>query len=314
MQLDRTQPARISHATAVATIASVALVWGLGFPMMRIALNGGLTVSALTSVRFMLAGLGMAAIVLAKRIPIVRRGLIDGLWLGIVLAVIFWLQADGLRITTTAKSGFITGLYVLFTPLVAVVIGQKVKPSAGLAALIATIGLYLLVHMPGGFWSGWNRGDVETLLCAMLCGVHIVMMDRFTRRSNSWLLASTQVITVGIISLMIALLLPPPYGLQSVVHVMSQGWVLIAMLYMALFCTVFAFWGQAVAQTRLAPTESAVLFCIEPVSAAVLSVVWLKEPMSLRQALGGALIVAAMIFSQALPYMWRTSSVPDTRP
>jgi drug/metabolite transporter (DMT)-like permease len=304
----------ISHGTAVLTIASVAAVWGLGFPMMRIALNGGMTVGALTSVRFLLAGLAMFAIVRAKSVPIVRRGVIDGIWLGCVLAVIFWLQADGMRFTTTAKAGFITGLYVLFTPLVAMAIGQRVKLASAAGAIIATYGLYLLVHLPGGLLSGWNRGDVETLLCAVLCGVHIVMMGHFTRRADAWLLAGTQVVTIGIISVLISLFLPAPYGFQNLLVVLAKGPVLGAMIYMALLSTVFAFWGQAVAQTKLGNTEAAVLFCIEPVLAAFLSVVWLREPMSARQAVGGGLIVLAMIVAEALPYMFRAITVPDTRP
>ena len=281
---------------------------------MRIALNGGMTVGALTSVRFILGGLTMFAIVRARGVPIALRGVLDGLWLGCVLAAIFWLQTDGMRFTTTAKSGFITGLYVLFTPLVAVAIGQRVKLASAAGALIATCGLYLLVHVPGGLFSGWNRGDVETLLCAMLCGVHIVMMGHYTRRSDAWLLAGTQVLTTGVISALVTAFLPAPYGFQNLLAVLAKGPVLGAMIYMALLSTVFAFWGQAVAQTKLGNTEAAVLFCIEPLLAAFLSVVWLKEPMSLRQALGGGLMVLAMIVSEALPYMVRAITVPDTRP
>lgn len=304
----------ISHGAAVVTIASVAAVWGLGFPMMRIALNGGMTVGALTSIRFTLAGLAMFVILRANGSAIVRRGVIDGIWLGMLLVVIFWLQTDGLRLTTTAKSGFITGLYVLFTPLVAVAVGQRVKLASAAGALIASYGLYLLVHLPGGVLSGWNRGDLETLLCAILCGVHIVMMGHYTRRSEPWLLAGTQVLTTGVISLAVTAFLPSPDGFQNLGAVLSQGSVVGAMLYMALLSTVFAFWGQAVAQTKLGPTESAVLFCIEPVLAAVLSVVWLKEPMTRTQAIGGALIVLAMIVAEALPYMFRAITVADTRP
>ena len=296
------------------TIASVAAVWGLGFPMMRIALNGGMTVGALTSIRFTLAGLAMFVIVRAKAIPVVRRGVIDGIWLGLLLVVIFWLQTDGLRLTTTAKSGFITGLYVLFTPLVAVAVGQRVKLASAAGALIASCGLYLLVHVPGGVLSGWNRGDLETLLCAILCGVHIVMMDHYTRRSESWLLAGTQVLTTGVVSLAVTAFLPAPEGFQNLGTVLSEGSVIGAMLYMALLSTVFAFWGQAVAQTKLGPTESAVLFCIEPALAATLSVVWLKEALTRTQAFGGALIVVAMVVAEALPYMFRAITVADTRP
>jgi drug/metabolite transporter (DMT)-like permease len=311
---ERIQSAEISHRRAVLTIAMAATIWGLGFPMTHFALSGGLSVGALMSLRFIIAGALMAIIVRAKRIPVQRRGVIDGIWLGIVLALLFWFQTDGMRFTTTAKAGFITGLYVLFTPLIAVAIGQRVKLTSLFGAAIATYGLYLLVHLPGGWWSGWNRGDVEILVCAFLCGVHIVMMGAFTRRSDSWLLAGSQVITCGIVSLILTPLIPLGGESHNVVQALSNWTVLVSTLYLAIFSTVIAFWAQASAQTRLGPTESAILFSLEPVTAAILSVFWLKEPMSPTQALGGVLIVFAMIVAEALPYMFRAITVPDTRP
>jgi drug/metabolite transporter (DMT)-like permease len=303
----------ISHGTAVLIIAITAAIWGGGFPATRIALSGGMSVGVLMSMRFVIAGGLMAIIVRARRVPVLRRGVIDGIWLGVVLATLFWLQTDGMRFTTTAKSGFITGLYVLFTPLIAVAIGQRVKLTSLLGAVIATYGLYLLVHLPGAWWSGWNRGDVETLGCAFLCGVHIVMMGKFTRRSDAWLLASSQVITCGLISVMIVVL-PRVAESHSVVQEMMHGPAVLATLYLALFSTVFAFWAQAKAQTRLGPTEAAILFSLEPVVAAFLSVFWLKEPLSAKQALGGGLIVFGMVVAEALPHMFRAITVPDTRP
>ena len=322
MTAKQTQSAEISHGTAVLIIAITATIWGGGFPATRIALNGGMSVGVLMAMRFVVAGGLMAIIVHAKGIPIRRRGVIDGIWLGIVLAVLFWLQTDGMQYTTTAKSGFITGLYVLFTPLIAVAIGQRVKLTSLLGAVIATYGLYLLVQAPAVGWSGqalggvfgkMNRGDVETLGCAFLCAVHIVMMGNFTRKSDAWLLASSQVITCGIISVMIVVL---PRAAES--HSVGAGFphwpAVLATLYLAVFSTVFAFWAQATAQTKLGPTEAAILFSLEPVVAALLSVFWLKEAMSSRQALGGALIVFAMVVAEALPHMFRAITVPDTRP
>ena len=322
MTARRPQPG-ISHRTAVLIIASVATVWGFGFPMTRIVLDGGLSMGTLMSIRFPLSGLLIFAILRAKGIPIVRRGVVDGIWLGLVLVLVFWLQSDGMRFTTTAKSGFITGLYVLFTPLVAFAIGQRVKLASALGAVIATYGMYLLVYPPGGGATGHgllavfkqvNRGDIEILLCALLCGVHIVMMGAFSRRSEAWLLAGSQVVTCGIVSVIVTAFLPSPYGFQAALAALSNWPVAGASLYLALFSTVFAFWGQATAQTRLGPTESAVLFSLEPVVAAFLSVLWLKETMTSQQVLGGALIVGAMIVSEALPYMFRAITVPDTRP
>jgi drug/metabolite transporter (DMT)-like permease len=307
-------PVPVSHLTAVLLIASTAVVWGFGFPMTRFALEEGVSVGALMSLRFLLAGIVFAIILRAKRILIVKQGLLDGLWLGLLLAVIFWSQTDGMRFTTTAKSGFITGLYVLFTPLLSVIVGQRIKLTTAIGTVIASFGLYLLVHLPGGWWSGWNRGDLETLLCAFLCAIHLILMGRFARRTDAWLLASSQVIVAGIISVILTAFLPNPFGYQTVPQMMTKTWVVVPTIYLALGSTVFAFWGQSRAQTQLGPAEAAVLFCIEPVTAALLSVFWLKEPMSRQQAFGGVLIVVAMIVSEALPYMFREITVADTRP
>jgi len=313
----------VSHRAAVLIIATAAIIWGGGFPATRIALSGGMSVGVLMAMRFVVAGVLMAIIVQAKGIPIRRRGVIDGIWLGIVLATLFWLQTDGMRFTTTAKSGFITGLYVLFTPLLAVAIGQRVKLTSLLGAVIATYGLYLLVQSPGagssgnalgGIFGKMNRGDVETLICAFLCAVHIVLMGRFTRRSDAWLLASSQVITCGIIAVVIALFGQLGAEPGQAAGGLTNWHAVLATLYLAVFSTVFAFWAQATSQTRLGPTEAAILFSLEPVVAALLSVFWLKESMTARQALGGGLIVFAMIVAEALPHMFRAITVPDTRP
>src|ERR1700690_2071727 len=141
MPSPRSQPAPISHGPAVLIIAVVATIWGFGFPTTRIVLDGGLSVGALMGLRFPLAGLVMFAIIRAKGIPITRRGVLDGVGLGLILVGVFWLQTDGMRFTTTAKAGFITGLYVLFTPLIAVTIGQRVKLASALGALIAAYGI-----------------------------------------------------------------------------------------------------------------------------------------------------------------------------
>jgi drug/metabolite transporter (DMT)-like permease len=306
--------APVSHLTAVLIIAAVSVVWGTGFPMTRFALDGGMSAGALMTVRFLIGGALMLIILRARRVRIVRRGVLDGTLLGVLLALLFWLQTDGMRFTTTAKSGFITGLYVIFTPIMAIAIGQRVRLTTGIGTVVATVGLYMLVHLPGAWWAGWNRGDIETLLCALLCAVHIILMGAYARRTDPWLLAGTQVIVAGILSAIATAFLPSPYGYEHVAQSLFHWTVIGPLLYLAMFSTVFAFWGQATAQTQLGPAEAAVLFCIEPVTAALLSVFWLKEPMTSQQALGGALIVVAMIISEALPYMFRAITVPDTRP
>ena len=224
------------------------------------------------------------------------------------------VQTDGMRFTTTAKSGFITGLYVLFTPLIAVAAGQRIKLTSGHGS-----GNGQLWALPAGFVAGrLGVGGMESRRSG-----NAAVRDAVWRshRADGRFCAAHRCVAAG----------RNPgdrRGIMSVVQPRScQRRMVIRMwrravptpcagrtAYLAIFSTVFAFWGQAIAQTQLGPAEAAVLFCIEPVTAALLSVFWLKESMTTRQVAGGALIVLAMIVSEALPYMFRAITVPDTRP
>ena len=152
-------------------------------------------------------------------------------------------------------------------------------------------------------------------MCALLCGVHIVMMGAFTRRTDAWLLAGSQVMICGVVSVgghripaarRTAFRMPWPAAValagRGPTALSGDGLDRVRLL------------GTGGRANAAGPAEAAVLFCLEPVAAALLSVVWLKEPMTAQQVLGGALIVVAMIVAEALPYMFRAITVPDTRP
>jgi drug/metabolite transporter (DMT)-like permease len=243
------------------------------------------------------------------KVQVRRRDALDGLWLGLVLATLFWLQTDGLRFTTTSKSGFITGLYVIFTPMVALLVGDRLRPSHALGALVALTGLALLVREPGAAWGGWNRGDSETLLAAILCGFHIVMTSHFSRRSSGWVLAFMQVAVTGIISLAVTLALPAPYGFQSAGPALAKAGTWVALVFMGLLATTLAFYVQSTFQARLGATESAVIFSSEPVWTACIAVSgWIpgiREHLSPIQLVGGGLILAATFVAELAPKLLR---------
>lgn len=302
-------PSRPSHLTAVLALGVTALIWAGGFPATKYALQAGLSVGALLSLRFAIGTLALGTMLVLLKVPLRRRDVLDGVWLGLLLAATFWLQTDGLRFTTTSKSGFVTGLYVIFTPLVALLAGDRLRPSHGLGALVALAGLGLLVREPGVPWGGWNRGDSETLAAALICGVHIVLTAHVSRRSSGWVLAFTQVAVTGAISLAITLALPAPYGFQAAGPALAQGGVWVALAFAGLLATTFAFWAQSTFQARLGATECAVLFSMEPVWTAGLAVSgWIpgiRETLSPVQALGGLLIFAATLVAELGPRLLR---------
>lgn len=307
---------RPSHLSAVLALAAIAFVWAGGFPATKYCINAGLSVGALLSIRFAIGTAGLGLMLMLLGVPVRRREVLDGLWLGLVLATLFWLQTDGLRFTTTSKSGFITGLYVIFTPMVALLVGDRLRPSHGLGAMVALLGLALLVREPGSAWGGWNRGDTETFLAAVLCGFHIVMTSHFSRRSSGWVLAFMQVAVTGAISILITLALPAPFGFQGAGPALARGGTWAALVFMGLLATTLAFYVQSTFQARLGATESAVIFSSEPVWTAALAVSgWvpgIREPLSPLQLAGGGLILAANLVAELGPRLLRRISRLET--
>jgi drug/metabolite transporter (DMT)-like permease len=306
---------RASHLFAVLSLAAIALIWAGGFPAAKYCLQAGLSVGALLSIRFAIGTLGLGLMLALLRVPIRRRDALDGLWLGLVLATLFWLQTDGLRFTTTSKSGFITGLYVIFTPMVALLVGDRLRRFHVLGALVALAGLALLVREPGTAWGGWNRGDSETFLAAVLCGFHIVMTAHFSRRSSAWVLAFMQVAVTCAISLAITLALPAPHGFQAAGLALGQVGTWVALGFMGLLATTLAFYVQSAMQARLGATECAIIFSSEPVWCALLAVSgWIpgiREHLSPVQLLGGGLILAATLVAELGPRFLRRSPAPE---
>lgn len=300
---------RSSHLGAVLAMAAIAAIWGGGFPATKYCLQAGLSVGALLTVRFAVGAAGLGLLMLVLRVPFRPQAVKDGLWLGLVLATLFWLQTDGLRFTTTAKSGFITGLYVIFTPAVALLAGDRLRVSHGLGALVALAGLVLLVREPGAAWSGWNRGDSETFLAAILCGFHIVMTAHFSRRSSGWVLAFMQVAVTGLASLAITLALPAPHGFHGAAAALSRGGTWVSLGFMGLLATTLAFYVQSTMQARLGATESAILFSTEPVWTAGIALSGLvpgvREHLAPAQLAGGLLILAATLVAELGPRLLR---------
>ncbi len=292
---------RRQHAIAVIVIALVAVVFGCGFLAIKTVLLGGLSVGASISVRFLLGTATLSLLLWISKTRFNRQSVRDGAVLGLLLVTIFWLQTDGLRFTTTAKSGLITSLYVPFTPVLAFFLRERVKLSHGLGALLATVGMYLLVHEPGGVWSGWNRGDLETLLCAVLCTFHVTLTSRYSRRSDALVLAWMQVGITGVVSAIITMLLPGSNGFQGTMAGLARTDVRLALGFMVCFTTVFGFWGISKWQGYLSATEAAVVYSFEPLVAALVGVFWVGERFSAPQMVGAGVILLAMLTAELLP-------------
>ena len=278
----------------------ISVVWGASFAGMKYALQAGLSVGAMLGFRFLLGSACLGVLALALRVPFHRAAVKDGLVLGVLLTAIFWLQASGLQTTTTTKSGFITGLYVLFTPLASVLLGHRLKIAHGLGALVATaLAFYLMATLQA------HLGDTLTLVCALGCGFQIALTGIYARRSNGWVLAFVQLTTIALVSLAITALLPAPYGFQTARAALAHPGVWLSLGYLGVLATALAFYLMATLQAHLGGTEAAILYSLEPVFAAILAMTgWvpgIKERLTPLQLAGGAIILAAMILAELGP-------------
>ncbi|MFH2202610.1 MAG: DMT family transporter [Elusimicrobiota bacterium] len=263
-----------------------ALIWGATFFLVKGVLDHVHPV-ALVGWRFIISGLLMLPLALRRRNP--ARHLKEGLVLGSILMLLYVTQTAGLLHTTASNSGFITGLFVFFVPLFLLLFFRRPPDKGQWAAVaVAVAGLWLLT---GGL-AGFNQGDVMTLFAAMAYAAHVLATDRFVRRdADAVLLAFHQFWICGAACLVLA----GASGAGLRVGSPRAMWII---LFLAVFPNLSAFFIQLIAQKHTPPVKVSLIFSLEPVFAALFAWTIGGEVFVGRKALGGALIVAAMILGE----------------
>ena len=269
---------------AVATILLVAVtaVWGSTFVVVKDAV-ARMPVMDFLAWRFTIAALAMAAVRPRAVLHLDRRGRTVGVMLGITLCGGYIAQTVGLQHTRASISGFITGLFVVFTPLcAAVLLRRPIGRMTGLAVALATGGL-ALISLHGLSIGG---GEALTLLCALLFALHIVGLGEWAPSYDAGGLAVVQLSTVAVASIACAApdsLAPPP-------DLKAWGAVLLT----AILATSVAFFVQTWAQAVLAPTRTAVVLTMEPVFAGIFGVTVGGDKLGTRIVVGALLVLGAM--------------------
>lgn len=263
----------------------VTAIWGLTFTVVKQALT---TVPPLEflAIRCTLSALilGIAWHKSVRRAP--RRALAAGGLVGLALAAGYGFQTIGLLTTEATKSGFITGLYVVFTPIIwAVIVRRTPRANAIVGVVFATVGLFLLSATLSPF--AISGGDLLTLACAISFGFQIALLGHFAANHDHRMLAVTQLAVVALVFLFLA-----PFG-RLVMPTSPQVWFAIALT--AIGATAFGIAVQSWVQTRISPTQTAVVFTLEPVFAGLFGFILLGERMSTRGWLGAALILGGIV-------------------
>ena len=274
-----------SRARAVATGLLVLLtaVWGSTFFLIR-DLVETVPPTDFLAVRFSIAAVLMLVIFWPHVRRLRRHEWVVGLGLGAVYGLAQLLQTIGLAHTDASVSGFITGTYVVLTPVFsALLLGERLPPSTWGAVALATVGLGVL-SLRGGL--SFGLGETLTLACAAVYALHIIGLGRWSTPSHATELAAVQMIAIAVVSVGSAV----PGGI-----VLPSGigqWT--AVLYMATAAVVLALWVQTWAQARMSATRAAIVMTLEPVFAAFFAVAAGQESPTWRMVVGGVLVLTAM--------------------
>lgn len=264
-------------------LLAVAAMWGISFVWMKDILDQQDVYSFLVS-RFIVAALVMLLVNPRVVTKLNRDLLVKGSIIGTALGLGYIFQTLGLERTTPAITGFITGLYVVLTPLIgALILKEKLTIQAWFYIALATLGLGVLSI--SGFSIG--AGELFVLISAFLFAAHILLLSRWSKDFDAYTLTFVQLATCAVVS-------GVPASLNGFVAPPDrQVWAVV--IFTAVFATFFAFVIQTWAQARISATKVAVILTMEVVFAALFSVALGAEPLTLRILLGGSMVLIAMI-------------------
>ena len=298
-RLPRLSPSTLAHILLLGVVA----VWGATFVLIKDALDDA------SPLLFNLLRMTLAAIALAlvnrrhlRQIP--RSTLIAGAIVGFFLAAGYQFQTAGLARTTAAKSAFITGLVVVFVPLLTAI--PALRPSgthaprwtALLGAILAFIGLLFLTNPPGttaaNIFTSIGIGDLLTLICALAFAGHLLSLAHTSSRIPIPQLSTLQVAFAALV-----MLLTLPLGGRLYLHLTPR--LITALAITSLLATAAAFTIQSWAQQHLPATHTALLLTLEPVFAWLISFLFLHERLSQRSLAGAALILTGILITELFP-------------
>ncbi|HXF57443.1 MAG TPA: DMT family transporter [Actinomycetota bacterium] len=273
------------------------VLWGVTFPAAKLALEH------LPPFAFMAWTRALGALSVLLLAPLLRRAdlggtrparavLGPGLLLGTLIFAAYVLQTEGLNRTTATNAGFITGLYVVFTPVLAALLFRERVPRAAWAAVVVSVlGMGLLSVRDLGAVR-LHSGDLLVLAGAVAWAGHVVAVGHYSPRFSPWALSLAQMTATAGLQLLAA----AGTGLRPAEAASWPVWGYLV-LTGALGSGV-AYTLQVLGQQSLTATRAVVLLAGEALFAAFFAAVWLRERLALHQWAGAGLVLAAMAVSE----------------
>jgi drug/metabolite transporter (DMT)-like permease len=272
---------------AVLALVAVTAVWGVTFVQVKDAVDV-YPLFAFLALRFAIASLTLAGPAVRRLGSLGRRGAAAGIFAGGLLGAGYALQTAGLQRTTVSSTGFITGMYVVLTPLILLVLFRvRVARAAWAGVAVATVGLALL----SGVHRGSVAGDLLVLAGAAVYSLQIVLMERFAPRYDAVAFTCVEMLTAfaGLLGIAVVVdSVPAPHG-----------WTVWgALVVTGVFASALGYLVQTWAQRRTSATQTALVFTLEPVWTAFFGVTLAGDRLGATAWLGCVAIMAGILIAE----------------
>ena len=269
----------------VVGLVAVSIIWGGTFPLVKVAISY-ISPFGFIALRFVL-GTSLLFAFYFKNVKHNTNVLKPSVILGVFLFLGYAFQTVGLRYTSSSNAGFITGLYVVFTPIFSYfTVKEKITWKVATALLMSVTGLYMLSGV-----SGFNFGDALELMCAIAYGVHVALIAKFSREYDAATLTIFQLFFVFLFSSFF-------WGGEGFTISVSPL-LIFGILFTGIFATAIGILVQVHAQRHIPPSRAAIIFTTEPVFAGIFSYVFLGEIFGFLGMIGATLILTAMLLASS---------------
>ena len=275
---------------ATALLIFVTFIWGFTFVTNQYILKT-MSVADLMAWRFLIAAVFMIAVRPRALFTLPRDQFRHGVVLGLLLSFGYVAQMVGLKGTSATASGFITGMFVVLTPLISgFILRQPIHRNAWFAVALATVGLGLIAL------KGWSFGHAEaiTFLCALLFAFHIVGLGRWSKPEFVFGLTTVQLTVVAVFSLLFSFVQGGPHTTSSV-----KVWLCIVLL--AILASSLGFFAQTWVQSHVSATRAAIILTMEPVFAGIAGVTIGTDDLTPKLIVGALCILIAMYLVELTP-------------
>lgn len=275
-------------------LVGVAVSWGSGFPITKVALDSGIAPNAIMSIRFLIASMLIFIFLGMKKVKITKEEAKLGLGAGLLLGAAFSLQTVGLMHTTSSKNAFLTAAYVVCVPFVLwILTKEKPKGIIYISSIVCFTGVGFL-SLEGDLTM--NYGDFLTLVAALFFALQIGVIGANLRGKslNPITINAFQMFSGGLLTLVLNIV----YEDFSIIKTRMNGVQIAAIAFLIICNTLIAYLVQTSAQKYIESSTASLILSMEILFGALASIIFMGDPITFKIIIGGLLIFASVIISE----------------